>query len=170
MIIHAVNLTRGVLCPHVTHELPCGAEVRMTRIRSVQCEYELWDVVVMSLGSDLYWNLSRGHQVIVHDFSERDQETRACRQGVALIRRACETMWGLPLTVIPGDEGRGMEAYFDWVIPRLGDSTRSYLRYFQVRQPAGEVQLRSCWGWDSGYTGEDKAWLWSRRERDLAVT
>lgn len=142
--LHAVNLTRGLLCPHL--EDVAESQVRFTRIQSTQCEQKLWDAVVMSLGSDLYWHLSRGATVMVHDVSERPRETRACWQGVALIRRACEYAWGLPVTPVTGrgELSRSMEQYFDKVIPRLSDSTRVYLRYWAKGKRTGACRLVSC--------------------------
>lgn len=137
------------MCPHLAG-LDSGS-LRFTRVQSTMCEQKLWDAVIMSLGPDLYWHLAQGSEVIVHDKSERDRETRACWQGLRLIRRACETVWHLPVTPVTGRGGHCMEQYMDAVIFQrhehgLSDSTWTYLSYWSKAVVPDRCELVSCWG------------------------
>jgi hypothetical protein len=87
-----------------------------------------------------------GHEVIVHDRSERERETRACWMGLSFIRRCCEHLWGLPLTPVQtrGSNSLSMQQHFDKVIPGLSRPSVHYVRYYR-QFVQGEVFLRSCY-------------------------
>ncbi|WP_043654432.1 hypothetical protein [Nocardia thailandica] len=140
MTIHFANLTRGLLCPHLH-----GVDVHYTRIQSTQCEGKHWPQVLASAGPDLLMAMALGHEIVVHDVSERDRETRAMWQGLTFIRRTCETVWGLPLTPIPGRGGHAMETYFDTEISWLPRPTRKAIRYYRPHLATRVIRVESCW-------------------------
>ena len=137
--IHVANLTNGLFCPHIEDI----DNLRYSRIQSTHCEQKRWAQVVQGAGPDILMNLALGHSVIVHDKSERRHETRACWQGLAFIRFACETRWGLPVSPVL-DNRPGMTAYFREVLNRIGEPTLRLIDYYQRFNGAYPLDLRSC--------------------------
>ena len=146
-LIHVVNLTNGLLCPHLSDPGMWERDLRYSRIQSTHCEQKRWAQVVSGAGPDLLMNLALGNTVVVHDKSERRRETRACWQGLSFIRFACETSWDMPVTPIHGERGPMMEAYFRDVMRRIGEPTLNFLRYYRTFSDArteSGIHLRSC--------------------------
>jgi hypothetical protein len=135
--IHVANLTNGLFCPHI-EEIE---NLRYSRIQSTHCEQKRWVQVVNGAGPDILMNLALGHEVIVHDKSERRSETRACWQGLSFIRYACEVRWGLETTPI---NRPGMEAYFREVLRRIGEPTERLLDYYSHYNGGYPIDLHSC--------------------------
>lgn len=140
--IHVANLSNGLLCPHIENI----GNLRYSRIQSTHCEQKRWAQVVSGAGPDILMNLALGHTLIVHDKSERRNETRACWQGLAFVRFACETQWGLPVTPVLEARGPSMEGYFREVLRRIGEPTIRLLDYYS-RFNHGAIDLRSCKMW-----------------------
>lgn len=84
-VIHYANLTRGVACAPRT--------ARLCRIQSTQCEAKNWERVLASVPDELIASVALGQFVVVHDYSERDRETRAMWQGLTLARIMMEFRW-----------------------------------------------------------------------------
>lgn len=150
-MIHFVNLTRGLYCPHLAqHPLLDGRGMPMavhyTRIQSTHCEQKNWPGVIYGAGPDLLVRIAQGDEIVVHDKSENDHETRAMWQGLKFIRRACETLWDLsPLSPVFGRGGLPMEQFFDGAIARLDRPEANYLRYYRRFYLGGPLNVRSCW-------------------------
>lgn len=139
---HFINLTNGLGCPHVK----ASPSIHFTRIQSTHCEQKRWDLVIYGAGPDLLMALASGESVIVHDRSERDRETRACWQGLPLIRRACELYWSLPVTRL-GKLHRGglsLDRYLTEQVRQLPDSVVNYIRYYRRFDPIA-AELYSCY-------------------------
>lgn len=142
-LIHVANLTNGLFCPHI-EDLP---NLRYSRIQSTHCEQKRWAQVVSGAGPDILMNFALGHDIVVHDKSEHHHETRACWQGLAFVRFACETQWGRPITPL-GSRGPGMETYFREVLRRIGEPSIRLIDYYSrwnaASANANEGKLRSC--------------------------
>jgi hypothetical protein len=136
--IHVANLTNGLFCEHIENI----ENLRYSRIQSTHCEQKRWAQVVNGAGPDILMNLALGHEIIVHDKSERHNETRAMWQGLAFIRFACETRWGLPISPILGRPS--MESYFREVLRRIGEPTERLLDYYSRYNGGYPIDLRSC--------------------------
>lgn len=143
-MIHFINLTRGLYCPHLGGTGP--EREHYCRIQSTHCEQKNWPGVVHGAGPDLLILAAAGADITVHDCSENDHETRAMWQGLAFVRRACETLWGAPLTSINGRGGYPMQLYFDGEVVKLPDPVIAYVRYYRKWYSGGPVTMRSCWG------------------------
>lgn len=143
MTLHFANLTRGLLCPHlppldITH-------VRYCRIQSTSCEGKRWRDIIIGAGPELLMAMAHGVPTVVHDVSERDRETRAMWQGLAFVRRTCETVWGLDLTPIDGRGGLSMQDYFDHEIRNLDRPTVKLVRHFRQHLETDRINVTSCW-------------------------
>lgn len=165
--IEVVNLSRGVFCPHLDNKHPAYpiGNYRYARIQSTQLELKQWDAVVgNSFGPDLWMHLAMGHQLVVHDYSEKPwkwneevrRETRACWQGVTLIRYCAERLWAMPITPAMGgktadnDMTKFFGQVFDDEVPNgISNKTKRMITYFRgQRDQLGNrapVQLTSCW-------------------------
>ncbi|WP_280465968.1 hypothetical protein [Nocardia brasiliensis] len=138
--MHFVNLTRGKFCPHIV-----GLDVHYCRIQSTSCEQKRWEDVIRDAGPDLLMAMATGKRIIVHDVSERNRETRAMWQGLAFLKRAAETVWGLEHTPIAGRGGLSMEHYFDDEIRRLDLSPRKVLKHYRQHLATSRIHVVSCW-------------------------
>jgi Asp-tRNA(Asn)/Glu-tRNA(Gln) amidotransferase A subunit family amidase len=165
--IEVVNLSRGVFCPHLDNKHPAYpiGNYRYSRIQSTHCEQKQWDAVVAtSFGPDLWMHLAMGHHLVVHDYSEKPwkwdeemrRETRACWQGMALIRYCAERVWDMPITPAVGGKTApfDMTEYFQAVFENhvengISKNTKRMIKYFRgQRDQLGNrapVQLTSCW-------------------------
>lgn len=159
--IEVVNLTRGVFCPHLDNKHPSYpiGNYRYSRIQSTHCEGKQWDAIVdTSFGPDLWMHLAMGHQLVVHDYSEKSykhdptmkRETRACWLGVNFIRYVAERCWGMPITPSYG-RNRDFELtdYFEEAFYAVERKTITRVKYYRnQRDQLGNrapVQLTSCW-------------------------
>lgn len=140
--VHYINLTRGTMCPHNPVNLP---HARYVRLQSTWCEQKLWEQVLWTTDADLFFNLAIGNRCVVHDASERDRETRACWQGLAWIRYACERSWGLPASPPVMRNGHNASAYFGFIYEKMSANTRNYLRYFRQYHQDTPILLESCY-------------------------
>lgn len=83
--VHYANLTRGVHCaPRTAH---------LCRIQSTQCEAKQWERVLGSIPDEMIALAALGQFIVVHDFSERERETRAMWQGLTLAKIMMEYRW-----------------------------------------------------------------------------
>ncbi|PPJ36451.1 hypothetical protein C5E45_20620 [Nocardia nova] len=141
--LHFANLSRGLLCEHLHSIDP--SSMRFCRIQSTSCQQKRWSDIVTGAGPELLMALARGVPVRVHDVSERNRETRAMWQGVAFLRRACETVWGLPTTPVLGRGGASMQAHFDHAIRNLAARDRRQIRYYRPHVRTTQLHIESCW-------------------------
>lgn len=164
--IEVINLSNGLLCPHLDGKHPMYpiGPYRFARIQSTQCEMKQWDSMIMgAFGPDLWLHLALGHELVVHDHSEKPykhnaeirRETRACWQGMQLIRYVAERMWDMPVTWAYGrNRQQPMNPQFDEIFQDLNGSTKNYVRYFRNhRDQLGkrpEIRLTSCWREEHG--------------------
>lgn len=137
-----VNLTNGFDCPH----FPSLTAYGFTRIQSTHCEQKRWDLVIYGAGPQLLSLLALGAETHIHDQSEKERETRACWQGLPLIRRACEMTWRLPITPLPPRHrgGIALDRYLTEQVRLLPDSVLAFVRYYRRFNPTG-VKLYSCY-------------------------
>lgn len=150
--IEVVNLSRGVFCPHLDNKHPSYpiGNYRYARIQSTQCEMKQWDKVVLCFGEDLWMHLAMGHHLVVHDYSEKPRETRACWQGVQFIRYVAERSWAMPPTSAYGrNRQQLMNPQFSYMYDELLDTTTKRVKYYRnhrdqlgLRPP---VLLSSCY-------------------------
>lgn len=84
-VVHYANLTRGVACAPKTASL--------CRIQSTQLEASAYDRVLLSIPDELIALAALGQFIVVHDFSEKQRETRAMWQGLTLARVMMELRW-----------------------------------------------------------------------------
>lgn len=118
--VHFINLTNGLSCPHTqSNQLFDLDEWHYIRIQSTHCEQKLWHLVLDSVTDDLLMHMVLGHECVIHDYSEKPRATRACWQGVSLIKRIVEQLLGLPMSPITGRGGKSLEIYLDSVIFNL---------------------------------------------------
>ncbi|MEU6719761.1 hypothetical protein ABZ897_50615 [Nonomuraea sp. NPDC046802] len=137
--VHYLNLTRGLLCaPHVP-------DPRYLRLQSTWCEQKRWADVLWTLGPDFYQHLASG-PVTVHDVSERPRTTRACWQGLAWVRFACERLWKAPSSPAIVRNGHDMTAYFAGELARLDQRVTKFVRYFSSFHHGQPLNIRSCAG------------------------
>lgn len=133
-------------CPHIT------SRDHYIRLESSQCEQKLWSDILGSLGADLYYNLAKGERCIVHDLSERSQETRACWQGLSWIRYACARAWFLPEEREYSRNGMDVTRYwygqYNQLEKRVKRKIEYYRRYVNHRN---YLQLESCYHLTSTY-------------------
>jgi len=141
-VIDYYNLSNGLNCPHTRLIFPR----RFCRIQSTSCEQKRWDAVIYGAGPDMLMTLALGHPVTVHDRSEKPRETRAMWQGLAFVKRACETIWGLDLSPIEGRGGKSMEQYFDEQIFQLPDPVWNFVRFYGKYAQLDHIRVKSCWG------------------------
>lgn len=141
MTVHFLNLSRGLLCAPATR-----GTIHYSRIQSTSCEQKRWGDVIIGAGADLLMHMALGHDIIVHDHSERPRETRAMWQGLAFVRRACETIWGLELTPIPGRGGLAMQQYFDHELHHLDPHARKLVKHYRKHLATEVIRVQSCWG------------------------
>lgn len=150
--VEVVNLSRGLLCPHLDNKHPAYpiGNYRYSRIQSTQCEQKLWnEVIATSFGPDLWMHLAMGHHLVVHDLSEKNRETRACWQGMQFIRYVAERTWLMPITS-SRRRSTYMTDYFEDVYRNhLDAKIVKQVRYYRnhrdqlgLRPP---VMLTSCW-------------------------
>lgn len=138
MALHYANLTNGLLC--------CPASgVAMCRIPSTFCEQKLWGKVIYGAGPDLLVAAARGHQVIVHDQSERQRQTRAQWQGLSWLRYACSMAWGLPEPAEFSRNGMNVTGYWRGTWLGLPEPDKAWLRYFgRFADGLRQVDVRPC--------------------------
>lgn len=138
---HFINLSRGVLCPHVV-DLDT---LRYIRIQSTWCEQKRWADVIMSVGADLLINAATGVTCIIHDVSERQREPRAIWQGVEFIRYCCEKSWNGTTIDIRSRGGNPMRDYFGKVWTSLPTTATKMIHYYrQYHVPGAPVNIRGC--------------------------
>lgn len=144
---HFINLSNGVNCPHYMS----GAYRYFIRIGSTVCEQKHWPDVLLALTPDFLIAAANGNDVVVHDQSERNRETRAMWQGLSWARYAIRRTWW------PGEykrfpefsrNGQDVTRYWNDAYRALSDSVRAHLKYYRrfVTIPADELSVRSCWG------------------------
>ncbi|GAA1624029.1 hypothetical protein GCM10009733_020840 [Nonomuraea maheshkhaliensis] len=137
--VHYLNLTRGLLCaPHVPNP-------RYLRLQSTWCEQKRWADVLWTLGPDFYQHLASG-PVTVHDVSERPRTTRACWQGLAWVRFACERLWDASANPAIVRSGHDMTAYFARELTRLDDRVTKFVRYFGRSYEGRPLSITICPG------------------------
>lgn len=93
-----VNLTTGL---EVMRELDLGPdEVRFCRLQSTLLEQKRWLDFLSDVPDDLLLRLARGRKCVLLDAGSRSRDgiSRACWQGIPLIRLALERAWHLDRT------------------------------------------------------------------------
>lgn len=141
--LHFANLSRGLLCEHLGDV--AITDIRYCRIQSTSCEQKRWGDVIAGAGPELLMAMAQGMQIHVHDVSERNRETRAMWQGLAFLRRACETLWHLEPTPVVGRGGLLMQDYFDHAIRNLSTHDRRQIRHFRSHVDTTRIHVVSCW-------------------------
>jgi hypothetical protein len=112
--VNYANLTRGVKCaPRNSH---------LIRIQSTQCEAGQWERLLLGIPDEFLARVAVGQYITVHDFSEKNRETRAMWQGLTLTRIMIEYRWFGEL-----------RSRFN--IKRGGKSAVQYLRNVAATQP-----------------------------------
>ncbi|MEV0237831.1 hypothetical protein [Nonomuraea sp. NPDC050786] len=140
--VHYLNLTRGLLCSHHVDQ------PRYLRLQSTWCEQKRWADILWTIGPDFYQHLAAG-PVTVHDVSERPRATRACWQGLAWVRYACERLWSAPTTPAIVRNGHDMTAYFDRQLDNLDDRVKKHVRYFWQFHRGQALRVSVCTGLES---------------------
>jgi hypothetical protein len=139
-VIEYANLSRGVLC--------APGDARICRIQSTHCERKQWSSVLWSTPDEMLLSLAMGDEVVVHDCSEKDRETRACWQGLELIRWCCVWSWHPGRTYVkwPRRGGKSMVQYFFRVYSGLPDPLHRKLDYYRkFATPFTLPRLTTCW-------------------------
>lgn len=142
-MIHYVNLTRGLECPHLD-TLPTPP--RMLRIQSTWCEQKRWADILWTVGPDLYYHLAVGEVVTVHDLSEKPRQTRATWQGLSWIRAACQLAWDGRVQLPECSRG-GMDLTGYWYQRwrALPERVHTHVEYFgRYRNQPYQVLLGGC--------------------------
>lgn len=131
MSLHAANLSRGLLCPHLGIRKPD----LYVRIQSTACEQKRWAQVALSLGPHVLTLLATGSIVIVHDFSEKPRTTRALWQGLPWLRFALARAWSLEPESVISRSGLDVTDYAERCWRALPRTTRKELSYFKRFKP-----------------------------------
>ena len=130
--IHYFNLSNGMECViepgYHSDEIE---EPRFSRIQSTWCEQKRWNDLLLTLPPDMYVQLALGNTVTVHDKSEKDRITRACWQGLALVRVASNLAWFGVTTPEFSRNGMNVTAYFTSVWRDLPETTQRYVRWYR---------------------------------------
>jgi hypothetical protein len=84
-LTHYANLTRGVKC--------APGNAQLIRIQSTHCENTQWERVLVGIPDDFIARAAVGEVMIIHDYSEKNRETRAMWQGLTLVRIMIEYRW-----------------------------------------------------------------------------
>jgi len=141
-----VNLTRGLLCPHIRGGDPT---VRFVRIQSTHCEQKRWGDILTSLGAEFYTAAILG-PVVVHDRSEKPRPTRATWQGLSWIRYAVRrTWWDDTRTPEYARSGHMLNGYWDECYRALSKRERNAVRYYRRYAESGDpaaLSIRGCGG------------------------
>lgn len=148
MSIHFVNLSNGTACiPHIQAN---GFDPHFMRIQSTSCEQKRWGDVVLGAGPDFMYRLAQGENITVHDCSERHRITRACWQGITVIRYFAGKAWGVDAGK-PIMRGRhDATGYLDAQWRVLSESHRRWLKYWRkylTRNYVPEVNVCRLWAW-----------------------
>lgn len=137
MTVHFANLTNGIICAPQNY--------RFVRIPSTWCEQKRWDRVLYGAGPELLLLAAAGHEIVVHDQSERQRMTRAQWQGLSWLRFACAAAWGLNPQREFSRNGMDVSSYWEAQYARLGDTDRSWLEYFgEAAVGLERVSIRAC--------------------------
>lgn len=137
------NLTNGLQCPEFEYSL---IPRRYCRIQSSQLEAKAWDRVLWQAPDDMLWSLAKGRNVLVHDRSEKNRETRAMWQGLTLIEYVAHRAWNVGPWPVTGRGGKPMENLFDDIYQGLDKPLRKKYTYFRKHlAPYPAARLVSCW-------------------------
>lgn len=140
--IEFANLSRGLLC--------APDDARIMRLQSTWCEQKEWDKVLMTTSPELYYRLAQGDEIIVHDLSEKQRETRAQWQGLSWIRVATSLAWYEVTPVEFARNGMNVTSYWVKQFGKLDRKTKRYVRRFaEWCDPHLQGDLRPCACWQS---------------------
>lgn len=144
--IEFVNLSRGLICG--------PSDGRVMRLQSTWCEQKEWDRILMTTSPELYFRLAQGYDIIVHDLSEKQRETRAMWQGLSWIRFATSVSWYEVAPVEFARNGMNITSYWAEQWQKLDRSTQKYVRRYREwvdREMQGTLQGCGCWeNWPYG--------------------
>lgn len=145
--INYANLTRGVKCaPRNSH---------LIRIQSTQCEANQWERVLLSIPDEFIARVAVGQYIVVHDFSEKNRETRAMWQGLTLVRIMMEYRWfgELRSRFTSPRGGKSAIQYLRNVASQQPDHVRRKYDYFRdlaMESDTTYTSINSCWRVNGG--------------------
>lgn len=159
-----INLSNGLIC----NSNGCFPDrpLKFVRIQSTWCEQKRWAPILDTLGADFLMALAEGRNVVVHDKSEKNRQTRAGWQGLSWIRYACMHAWYDVHTREWSRSGVNVSDYWEEQYHKLPRGTRSMLRYFRRYAAPWPFDLRSCLSWTVTPPQEDSNVIQFPLQRD----
>jgi hypothetical protein len=132
------NLSRGTLCGP-------PKDARYCRIQSTWLEQKRWEDVLLTVPVDMYYHLSQGHKIIVHDQSEKPRLSRAQWQGLSWIRFATTIAWYEASPAEFSRSGMHVNPYWNQQYAQLSAHVRTFVgRFKEWAVSDSAVRLEPC--------------------------
>jgi hypothetical protein len=144
-----LNLTNGIEIFDKFPNLLSLENVSFIRIQSTHCEQKNYEEMFSNLDSNFLMHLAMGFDCIVYDFGSRrfDGNSRACWQGLELIRFICNKIW-FDLEFLENDDVKKQQEHFIEVYKYCRPLKRKlkYFKKFSTIDPSlKETGVRLKW-------------------------